>query len=283
MRRLVRLGVSALSCCAFALVVAVASRADEPAAPQSEQLAAGVTPNTLAFDPTELAESYFEQSERFDALLTYEVKRGPAGALFSIARHWDDGLAKLLFYVREPESFEKWAMLMLENHGGSDDLFFYAGDDTGRRVRRLASSQLERQAIFELIALGDYRPTARGELSYAAGVDETIDDVLCHVVVARTPQPVLGFDELQLVFAAKERLLLQSRFYRSDKEVRRLTTTLADYQDVGAHKLAMRWTARRWADGGETEIVLRHVVETAELPDGLFSQRKLSTQHFPEF
>jgi hypothetical protein len=273
-------GICACICGICVVLAPRVARLEE--APAASALTRDVTPVT-PFDPTELAESYFEQSERFDAFMTYEVKRGPAGALFSIARRWRDGLAELLFYVRAPESFEKWAMLMRENHGGSDDLFFYAGDATDRRVRRLASSHLERQAIFELIALGDYRPTARGELSYEAGPDETLDSVPCHMVVARSPHPYLGFDKTELVFAAEQRLLLQTRFFRGEKEVRRLSTTLADYQDIGGRKLATRWTAKRWADQGETEIVLRRVVETADLPDGLFSQRSLAIQHFPEF
>jgi hypothetical protein len=174
-------------------------------------------------------------------------------------------------------------MLMRENRGGSDDLFFYGGNDSGGRVRRLASSQLERQAIFELIALGDYRPTARGELHYEASADENLDSVPCHVVVARSAEPLLGFDRLELVFAVEQETPAPVAFLSRGQGVRRLSTTLDDYQDVGGRKLAMRWIARRWADDGETEIVLKRVIETADLPDGLFSQLNLRIQHFPQF
>lgn len=272
----------ATSTCACALLLGVAAQTargeETPAALGTDAL-----PSPPAFDATALAESYFDESERFDALLTYEAKRGPAAVLFTIARRWRDGLAELLFDIREPSAYDKWALLMQQNRGGSDDLFLYGGYATDGKVRRLASSQIERQAIFELLAVGDYRPTARGELSYEAGPDEVVDSVPCHVVIARAPSPVLGFDKLELVFAAEQKLLLQSRYFRRDKEVRRLTTTLKDYQDTAGRRLAMRWVATRWADGGETEITLKRVVETADLPDGLFSHLNLRVQHFPHF
>jgi hypothetical protein len=45
----------------------------------------------------------------------------------------------------------------------------------------------------------------------------------------------------------------------------------------------MRWLAHRWADAGETEIVLKRVVEMPDLPDRLFSHLNLKEQRFPEF
>lgn len=280
MTRFVRLIGASLFGCVFAAAAPHAAPGDEPPA--------AIAPDALPlpeakFDPSALAESYFDESERFNALMTYEVKRGPAAALFTITRRWRDGLAELLFDIREPATYDKWAMLMHQNRGASDDLFLYAGYATDLKVRRLAASQIERQALFELVAIGDYRPTVRGELSYEAGPDESLGGVLCHVVIARTPSPYLGFDRLELVFAVEQKLLLEQRFFRDTKDVRRLTTTLADYQDVGGRRVPMRWLAHRWADGGETEIVLKRIVETADLPDRLFSHLNLKEQRFPEF
>jgi Outer membrane lipoprotein-sorting protein len=275
MIRSTRLIGSFLCACAFA--GAGTARADDaPAAIAHDALPAVV-------DPAALAEGYFDETERFDAFLTYEVKRGPARVLFTIARRWRDGLAELLFDIREPASFDKWAMLMHETRGGSDDLFLYAGVATDGKVRRIASSQIERQAVFELLAPGDYRPTPRGELTYEVGPDEQLDGVPCHVVIARAASAPLGFDRLELVFAADTNLLLQSRYFNGKKEVRRLTTAPDEYQVLDGRRLAARRVARRWADGGETEIVLRRVLETADLPDGLFSHLNLRVQHFPQF
>jgi outer membrane lipoprotein-sorting protein len=234
-------------------------------------------------DAGALAERYFDETERFDAVLTYEVRRGPAHAALGIARRWRDGLAEVLFDIREPPEFAKWAMLMRQTRGGSDDLFVYGDNDTGRRVLRLSSQILEREAVFELLALGDYRPTPRGELAYESAPDESLDTVRCNVVIARSRHADLGFDELELFFAADSGLLLQTRFVRGGREVRRLTSTPADYRDIGGHRLPFRRVAKRWADGGETEILLQRAVETPDLPDGLFSDLNLRLHHFPHF
>ncbi|MFI5315072.1 MAG: outer membrane lipoprotein-sorting protein [Myxococcota bacterium] len=275
----VRLLCWTLFACACAVALAENVRAEEaPAA-----IAPDALPTKVAVDPSALAEAYFDEAERFDGFLTYEVRRGPARALFTISRRWRDGLAELVFDVREPASFDKWALLMRQNRGQSDDLFLYAGSATDGKVRRLAAAQIERQALFELLAVGDYRPTPRGELAYELAPDERLDTTPCHVVRARAPNGNLGFDRLDLVFAADTGLLLESRFLRGDVEVRRLSARPEDYREVEGRRLPFRRVAHRWADGGETEIVLQRVVESSNLPDGLFSTLNLRVQHFPRF
>ena len=250
--------------------------------PGSPTFAAEAEPSAVV-DASALPEAFFDETERFDALFTYEVRRGPARAMLNTARRWRAGVAELLFDVREPASFDKWAMLLRETRGGSDDLFAYAGDDTDRRVVRLASQHIERQALFELFSLGDYRPTPRGELSYEPAPDAEAGTVPCKVVIARTQHAYLGFDEVELFFATDSGLLLESRFIRDGHEVRRLSTTPGDYRDIGGHRLPFRRVARRWADGGETEIVLQHAIETPGLPDELFTDLNLRLRHFPQF
>ena len=234
-------------------------------------------------EPASLAEAYFDEADRFDALLTYEIKRGPVNAVFTLSRRWRDGEAELLFDVREPTQFGDWALLVRQNRGAADDLFAYLGSLTGRRVRRLSATVLEREAVYSMLALADFRPTARGELEYRAAPDEIVADTPCRVVVAVPRSHALGFDRLELAFAADTGLLLESRFFRGEREFRRLSTTASDFADFEGHRLPVRRTARSWADSGETELVLRHALPTADLPDELFSHKNLVAQRFPEF
>ncbi len=280
MSRFVRLiGSVSLACALFA----GAARGEEPPAALAEERAPDPPAMT---EPSALADAYFDEAERFDALLTYEVSRGPASALFTIARRWREGRAELLFDIRKPVSFEKWAALLRQNRGGSDDLFVYI-DKTGslldRSVRRLSASQLERHAFFSLVALGDYRPLARGEVTYEMGPDERLNSVPCHVVIARPSRRYIGYDHLELVFDASSKLLLETRVFASGREVRRLSASPSDFEDFGGRRLPKKRIARGWADDGETEIVLVRAVETADLPDELFSHLNLRVQHFPEF
>ena len=233
-------------------------------------------------DPTELAEAYFDESERFDAFVTYEVRRGPIRALFTLARRWTDGLAELLFDVREPTSFRKWALLARQTRGGSDDLFAYLGESTGRRVRRFSAPQLERQALYSVFALGDFRPFARGELRYEAAPDAVVADTPCRVVIGH-PKASLGFDRVELAFAADTGLLLESRYFRRGKEFRRISIPPGAYESHDGRRLPMLRIARSWPDSGETELVTQRVLPTEDLPDELFSHKNLVAQRFPDF
>ena len=292
MTRVVRLIGCALICCAFVFAGVISVHAEEPAnrdtaspaAPESGAAAAPAFDPATA-DPTALAETYFDEAQRFDAFLTYEVTRGPARAVFTVARRWKDGLAELMFDVREPADFDKWAVLLRQTRGGSDDLFFYV-DKTGsqyldRRVRRAPSSLLERHAFFGMLAIGDYRPTARGELGYAAGPDELSGDVPCRVVIGTTPTSYLGFDRVELVFAKSSGLLLEERYYLRDKMMRQLTSKPEDFREVDGRRLPFKRVVRSWPDDGPSEIALVHALETPDLPDNLFSSLNLRKQRFP--
>jgi len=234
-------------------------------------------------DPAELAEAYFDESERFDAFVTYENRRGPLRVLFTVARRWRDGLAELLVDVREPTSFRKWALLARQTRGGSDDLFAYLGESTGRRVRRFFAPDLERQAVYSVFSIGDFRPFAPGELSYEAAPDAIVADTKCRVVIGRPVEGALGFDRVELAFAADTGLLLESRYFRGDKEFRRISIPPDAYQIHDGRRLPMRRIARSWPDSGETELVTRSVLATPDLPDELFSHKNLVAQRFPDF
>ncbi len=238
----------------------------------------------LPSDPTQLAEAYFDETERFDALTTYESRRGPLRMLFSVSRRWREGLAELLFDVREPQAYDHFALLARQTRGGSDDLFAYLGEYTERRVRRLSAPDLEREAVFNLFALGDFRPFAPGELRYESAADAIVGAIPCRVVVGRpVGLDTLGFDRIELAFAADSGLLLESRYFRGEREFRRISIAPTDYQEHHGRRLPMRRIARSWGDSGETELVMRNVLPTPELPDELFSNRNLVVQRFPEF
>ncbi len=234
-------------------------------------------------DPAALAEAYFDESERFDAFVTFENRRGPARMLFTLARRWRDGLAELLFDVREPVAFRKWALLARQTRGGSDDLFAYLGESTGRRIRRFSAPDLERQAVYSLFALGDFRPFAPGELSYQAAPDTDVAGTKCRVVIGHADADMLGFDRVALAFAADTGLLLESRFFRGEQEFRRISIPPDAYEEHDGRRLPMRRIAHAWADSGETELVTKRVLAMPDLPDELFSHRNLLAQRFPDF
>ena len=234
-------------------------------------------------DPAALAEAYFDETERFDALLTFENRRGPARMVFTLARRFRGDQAELLFDIREPTAFRKWALLARQTRGGSDDLFAYFAEATGRRVRRISAAHLERQAVFSLFAIGDFRPPAPGELGYEAAGELTVAGRRIRVVKGLPTHGALGFDRVELQFDATTGLLLESRYFRGEQEFRRISIAPDAYEVHEGRRLPMRRFARSWGDDGVTELVLRGVLATPGLPDALFSHRNLVAQRFPDF
>jgi hypothetical protein len=235
-------------------------------------------------DPTELAEAYFDESERFDAFVTYENRKGPISVLFTVARRWHEGLAELLFDIRAPVSFRKWAFLARQTRGGSDDLFAYLGESTGRRVRRFSAPDFERQAAFSMFALGDFRPFAKGELRYEAAPDTVVTKTPCRMVIGYPVEAgALGFDHVELAFAADTGLLLESRFFKDGREHRRVSIPPDSYQLHDGRRLPMRRIARSFPDSGELELLTVSILATPDLPDELFSHKNLVAQRFPNF
>lgn len=235
-------------------------------------------------DPTELAESYFDESERFDAFVTYENRKGPIRVLFTLARRWQSGLAELLFDIREPTSFRKWAFLAKQTRGGSDDLFAYMGESSGRRVRRFSAPDMERQAAYSMFAIGDFRPFAKGELRYESGPGTVVANTNCQLVIGYPAEGgALGFDHVELAFAEDTGLLLESKYFRAGQEFRRMTIPPDAYEVHDGRRLPMRRIARSFPDDGELELVVKSVLPTPDLPDELFSHKNLVAQHFPEF
>jgi hypothetical protein len=259
----------------FAIVAALIL-ASVAAAPTSARA------DSARVDPAQLAEAYFDETERFDALLTYETIRGPIKVVFTLSRRWRDGEAELLFDVREPERYDDWALLVRQNRGASDDLFAYLGSSTGRRVRRLAATHLEREAFYSMLALADFRPTALGELTYLAGPERIVADTPCHTVIGVPKHKALGFSRVELAFATDTGLLLESRYFRGEQEFRRLSAGPKDYTEFDGRRLATRRIAHSYADSGQVELVLRNVLPTSDLPDELFSHRNLLVQRFPD-
>ncbi len=246
-------------------------------------LAAGPAAAAVPTDPTELAEAYFDESERFDAFVTYENRKGPIRVLFTHARRWQSGLAELLFDIREPTSFRKWAFLAKQTRGGSDDLFGYLGESSGRRVRRFSATHMERQAAYSMFAIGDFRPFAKGELRYESAPDTVVANTTCRLVIGYPQGGALGFDRVELAFAADTGLLLESKYFRDEQEFRRVTIPPDAYELHDGRRLPMRRIARSFPDDGELELVTKSVLATSDLPDELFSHRNLVAQRFPNF
>ena len=234
-----------------------------------------------ASDPSALAEAYFEQLYGFNALEAYESFRGPAHAVFAVARRWTRGSAKILIDVQAPDSFSKWALLMFHNRERSDDLFAYV--PAWRRVHRLSAIDLELQGLFPLLPLGEFRPIAPGELEYTQLPDALVEGEVCQVVEGRPRHRGLGFDRMELAISPKSGLALRTLVFKGANVIRRIMVAPEDIQQYGDRLLPVRRRITSPPDEGVTELVLRNLMLDPLLPNSLFTPHSLRKQRFPGF
>ena len=232
-------------------------------------------------NPSAIADAYFEQLYGFNALEAYESTRGPARAVFAVARRWKKGSAKILIDVQAPESFSKWALLLLHNRKRSDDLFAYV--PAWRRVHRLSAIDLEMQVLFQVLSLGEFRPISPGELEYVRLPDEEVEGETCQVVEGRPSHRGLGFDRMELAISPKSGLALRTRVFTGENEIRRILVSPEDIQKYGQRLLPVRRRIISPPDEGVTELVLRNLVLDPALPDSIFTQHSLRKQRFLGF
>ena len=232
-------------------------------------------------NPSSLAEAYFDQLYGFNALEAYESTRGPARAVFAVARSWTKGSAKILIDVQAPQSFSKWALLLLHNRKRSDDLFAYI--PAWRRVQRLSAIALETQVLFQLLSLGEFRPITPGELKYARLPDSEVEGETCQVVEGRPLHRGLGFDRLELAISPKSGLALRTLVFKGPNVIRRIMVSPKDVREYGRRLLPVRRRIFSPPEEEVTELVLRNIIIDPALPDSFFTKHSLRKQRFPGF
>lgn len=226
-----------------------------------------------------VAERHFEQLFGFDAFEAWETRRGGARAELVVARRWREGLAEVVIDVRAPESLAKWAILLRQNRSRSDDLFAYV--PPMRRVRRFTAIQLEREPLFDLVALDDFRPVAPGELDYVRRSGVELDGEPCAVIEGRPRRAVLSFDRLELTVSPATGFALRTRYFKDGRELRRMLISAGDLRDFGDRRLPSRRRIVLDPDGVTTELVLRNVLADPAFPDRFFTHHNLRVQRFP--
>lgn len=242
----------------------------------------------LQLSAEELAEAWFEQLHGFDALEAYEVVSARGRYEFALARKWEPGRVKLLIYAVSPASIRDLAALYFRNRDLPDELFVYlpprmVPSDVPRRVRRFPASDLMPAVLTRGVAsLVDLRPIFRGELSHRRLPDATVQGESCRVVESRFRGGSSGFDRIQLVLSRRTGVALCTRYFRGERELRRVFVAPGDVREYDG-----RWlpTRRRVERPGEAsgELILRNLVLDPLLPDALFTRKTLLQGRFPSF
>ena len=195
--------------------------------------------------------------------------------------------ANLLGYIREPKEFRKWAALLRYNPERDDDLFVYIHtgvSDVARRVRRLPPVTLESDPVGHVLPLGVLRPISDGELEYRSLAEEReVEGEACDVVEGKTRRQGVWFDRVELAISRKSGFALETRYYRGDRQLRRVVSPPGDIRDYGDRKLPSRRLIFSPSAREPLELVLRNLLDEPEFPRKFFTKHNLRVQRFPTF
>lgn len=273
--------------CALLLLGAPAAAlaADPPPAPQPGAAAAPPSRPSAAA----LARRAFAQLHGFDALEAYEGRGSATSMDFAVARKWSLRGARIALYVERPAHLDELAFLMLQHRGGGEDLFIYLTPQIfprgyAGRVRRLPGPRMD----YALpnggpMPLLEFRPLDPEGFDFRHLAPAAVEAEPCDVIEGRPTRRGLGFDRLVLTLSRRTGVALRSRYFRGERELRRVEVAPGD---VTRH--AYGWLPSRrkiYAPNGRlsAELILRNLVVDPQLPDSLFTHRALRFQRFPSF
>jgi hypothetical protein len=241
--------------------------------------------------PAALAEAHFSHLYAFNLVAAYESSHRGTRATFVVARRVSGDRSELLMQFRafelgssarnraplvETRFAKSFAGLLIHNRGRSDDLMVYV--PMTMRVRRLPAIELQRQPVFRIFPLGEFRPIVSGELRYRF----LSRDPAALAVEGRPVEDSPSFDRVELYFERGAPLAVRTVFFLRGKELRRV---LIDPDDVQAYqgRLLPKLTRIATPDGEVTELRLRNVLVDPLLPEEIFSEHNLWVQRFPHF
>jgi len=237
-----------------------------------------------------LAEAHFEHLYAFDMLAAYESRSEHITATFVVARRWQPERPELLLHFVSLESGDParnrawsapvgkvFAGLLVHNLGRSDDLMVYT--PWSRRVRRLPAPELQKQPMFEVLPLGEFRPIVRGELRYRALASR---EPGIRIVEGRTRYRGQPFDRVRLHFATGAPLAVRTVFFQGDETLRTVHIDPGEVREIHGRLVPYRQRIEL-PSGAVTRLRLRNLVVDPILPEEIFTEHNLWVQRFPRF
>ena len=241
--------------------------------------------------PAALAEAHFSHLHAFNLVAAYESSHGGARAIFVVARRVSGDRSELLMQFRAFElarsagddaplaqtpSMKSFAGLLIHNRGRSDDLMVYF--PMMRRVRRLPAPDLQRQPVFRIFPLGEFRPIVSGELRYRFLSRDP--DALA--IEGRPVEKSPSFDRVELYFERGAPRAVRTIFFLRGEELREVQIDPDDVQTLQG-RLLPKLTRIVTPDGEVTELRLRNALIDPLLPEEIFTEHNLWVQRFPNF
>lgn len=237
-------------------------------------------------DAAELFRAWFERRYHFDALEAYAATRPDGLSVeFLLARRWVDGRAQVAMKVERPPDLRHRAYLLNVRADAPDRLAFLENPGAPRptwRVGQLPVQQWDADLFGTPVNLTplEIRPLLPDELEHVRLPDERIAGEPCRLIASHPVRDV-GIDRIELALSVRSGVALRTRYFRDEREVRRVLVDPADVRAFGERSAP---ALRRIESGAGTpllELRLANAQFDPELPDRLFSLGNLKLQRYP--
>lgn len=228
-----------------------------------------------ADDASTLLERAFANLYADDYVQTLELSTGNEGGraltrTLQITRKQSVRPGKALVRFLEPFDVRRTSILILENDGGSDDLYVFL--PALGLTRRLSAAQRADSFFGTDLSYEDIEPKHASD--YQVRVlpeDAAATDDCVQLEWKAAPGFESTYDRMVSCIAPEHGLIHWTDFYRHDRRVKRLEIDLARVEPVGTRFIPFLMTMRTLRTGSETQVVTQSYELTTEIPESLFS------------
>jgi hypothetical protein len=177
---------------------------------------------------------------------------------------------KALVRFLEPFDVRRTSVLVLENEGGSDDLYVYL--PALELTRRISAAQRADAFFGTDLSYEDIEPKHAGDYQVRALPHDatTADD--CVVLEIRAGDGFEStYERLVSCIEPARALIHWTDFYRHGRKVKRLEVDLAQIREIGARRVPFQMTMTTLRNGSRTLVRTTRYELTGDIPEKLFS------------
>jgi outer membrane lipoprotein-sorting protein len=257
-------------------------------------LALGVSGRSLAAgaepDAAELAKRAAAAAFGSDAVEIWKSDWQGQELSFGVARRHENGKLELYLRVFAPHKYDPLAFLIEARKDGLPGILYYRSPRVfppGRLIDRtldveIASPLEPLPFVPGLPSLVDLWPRRAEDYAVARLADDASDGTPCRVLESRPKTEDGAYDRIVSLLAKDSDVALETRYYRGDKLVRKVTIAAADLDTSAGRAFARKRVVEKTGEPPQVLSLERFSLDPV-FPDQLFTSLNLRAGRFPSY
>ena len=241
-------------------------------------------------DAAELAKRAVAAAFGTDAVEVWKSDWQGQELSFGVARRHENGKLELYVRVFAPHKYDPLGFLIAAHKDGLPGVLYYRSPRvfppsplTGRTLEVETASALEPLPFAPgLPSLVDLWPPRAQDVTVARLADDASDGTPCRALESRLETKDGAYDRIVSLLAKDSDLALETRYYRGDKLVRKVTIAAADVDTSGGHAIARKRVVEKTGEPPQVLSLERFSLDPV-FPDQLFTSLNLRAGRFPSY